>query len=99
MFIQGGIGSQKAPTLVIAFNSSWCSSGSEGSATDTHVHYFLFDLILDEPELEYDFNTKQCHRGEGGVVEMLEEISSPEDARRISHGSSKIGSNLVHLSN
>lgn len=79
---QGGIGSQKAPTLVIAFNSSWCSSGSEGSVTDTHVRYFLFDLILDELELEYDFNTKQCHRGEEGVVEMQEEVSSPRDVRR-----------------
>lgn len=46
--MQGGTGSQKAPTLVIAFNCSWCSSGTEGSVTDTHVHYFLFDLILDE---------------------------------------------------
>lgn len=99
VLIQGGIASQKAPTLVVAFKSSWCSSGTEGSVTDTHVHYFLFDLILDEPEVGYDFNKKQCQRGEEGVVEMHEEIPSPQDVRRISHGSSKIGSDSVHLSN
>lgn len=97
--VQGGIGSQKSPALVIAFNSSWCSSGTEGSVTDTHVHYFLFDLILDEPEVGYDFNKKQCQGGEERVVEMNEEISSPQDIRRISHVSSEIGSNSVHLFN
>lgn len=49
--------------------------------------------------LGYDFNKKQCQRGEGGAVEVYKEISSPQDVRRISHGSSKIGSNSVHLSN
>lgn len=63
MLTQSGIGSQKAPTLVIAFNSSSYSSGTEGSITDTHVHYFLFDLILDEPEMGYDFNEKQMPEG------------------------------------
>lgn len=89
----------KSSNLGDAFTSSWCSSGTEGSVTDTHVHYFLFDLILDEPEVGYDFNKKQCQRGEEGFVEMHEEISSPQDVREISHGSSEIGSNSVHLSN
>lgn len=73
MLTQGGIGFQKAPTLVIAFNSNSYSSGTEGSITDTHVHYFLFDLISDEPEMEYDFNEKQCQRGEERVVEVHKE--------------------------
>ena len=58
---------------MIAFNSSSYSSGAEGSITDTHVHYFLFDLILDEPEMGYDFNEEQCQRDEERVVEMHEE--------------------------
>ena len=73
MLTQSGTWSQKAATLVIAFNSSSYSSGTVGSVTDTHVHYFLFDLILDEPEMGYDFNEKQCQRGEERVVEMHKE--------------------------
>lgn len=87
MLTQGGIASQKAPTLVIAFNSSWCSSGTEGSVTDTHVHYFLFDLILDEPEVGYDFNKKQCQRGEEGVVEESVDLG-------YKHFKMKVGGNL-----
>lgn len=101
MLTQSGIESQKAPALVIAFNSSSYSSGAEGSITDTHVHYFLFDLILDEPEMGYDFNEEQCQRGEELLRCIMKNnvVSSPQYIRRISHGSSKIGSDSVHLSN
>lgn len=73
MLTWSGTGSQNVPTLVIAFNSSSYSSGAEGSVTDTHVHCFLFDLILGEPEMGYYFNEKQCQRGEERVVEMHNE--------------------------
>lgn len=68
-----GIWSQQAPALLIVFNSSSYSSGAEGSITDTHVHYFLFDLISDEAEIGYDSNEEQCQRGKEGIVEMHEE--------------------------
>lgn len=63
----------KSSALLVAFDSSSCSSGTEGSITGTHVHYFLFDLISDEPEIGYEFNEKQCRRDKERVVEMHEE--------------------------
>lgn len=63
----------KSSALLVAFDSSSCSSGTEGSITGTHVHYFLFDLISDEPEIGYEFNEKQRRRDKERVVEMHEE--------------------------
>lgn len=73
MLTQRGTGSRKAPALLIAFTSSSCSSGAEGSMRDTRVNYSLCDFVLDEPETGYDFHGKQCQRGKGGVVEMHKE--------------------------